>query len=92
MFDLCAHGLELSPNDASHFQSLIGVLRWIVELGRVDIAVEVSMLSSCLALPRRGHLQEVYHIFAYLKKHHNAEMVFDPTCPEIDMSLFERKD
>ena len=84
--------LELTPNDASHFQSLIGVLRWIVELGRVDIAVEVSMLSSCLALPRRGHLQQVYHIFAYLKKHHNAEMVFDPTRPEIDMSLFERKD
>ena len=37
-------------------------------------------------------LQRVYHIFAYLKKHHNAELVFDPTDPVIDMSLFERKD
>jgi hypothetical protein len=25
-------------------------------------------------------------------EHHNAEMVFDPTDPVIDMSLFDRKD
>jgi hypothetical protein len=43
-------------------------------------------------MPREGHLAQVYHIFAYLKKHHNAEMVFDPSEPDIDMSLFERKD
>ena len=24
-------------------------------------------------------MKELYHIFAYIKKHHNAEMVFDPT-------------
>ena len=27
-------------------------------------------------------------MFAYLKKHHNAEMVFDPSEPEMDESLF----
>ena len=37
---------ECNPEDATHFQSLIGVLRWIVELGRVDICCEVSMLST----------------------------------------------
>ena len=58
--------------------TLIGVLRWIVELGRVDIDVEVSMMSSHLALLREGHLKELYHIFAYLKARPNAEMVFDP--------------
>jgi hypothetical protein len=47
---------ELTAQDASHFQSLIGVLRWIVELGRVDMCCEVSMMSSHLALPREGHL------------------------------------
>lgn len=82
----------LSVKDASQYQSLIGVLRWIVELGRVDIAVEVSMMSSHLALPRIGHLKEVYRIFGYLKIHHNAEMVFDPTVPEIDDGLFQRRD
>jgi hypothetical protein len=71
---------------------LIGILRWIVELGRVDICCEVSMMSSCLALPRIGHLQQLYYIFAYLKKHHNTEMVFDATEPDINMTDFEKKD
>jgi hypothetical protein len=42
---------ELDPEDASYYQSLIGILRWIVELGCVDICLEVSMMSSHLALP-----------------------------------------
>jgi hypothetical protein len=42
---------ELSKADASFYQTLIGVLCWIVELGRVDIDVEVLMMSSHLALP-----------------------------------------
>ncbi len=83
---------ELSDDDATQYQSLIGILQWIVELGRVDMNCEVSMMSSHLVMPREGHLAQVYHIFAYLKKHHNAEMVFDPSEPDIDMSLFERKD
>ena len=50
---------ELSDADASYYQSLIGILRWIVELGRVDICLEVSMMSLHLALPRIGHLHQV---------------------------------
>ncbi len=83
---------ELGEADASYYHTLIGVLRWIVELGCVDIDVKVSMMSSHLALPREGHLKELYHIFAYLKAHPNAKMVFDPTPVEPDMSLFERQD
>ena len=36
---------DLGEADAAYFHYLIGVLRWIVELGRVDINVEDSMLS-----------------------------------------------
>ena len=50
------------------------------------------MMSSCLALPRVGHLEQVLHIFGYLKQHHDAELVFDPTYPEIDMDAFQRRD
>lgn len=64
----------------------------MVELGRVDICCEVSMMSSHLALPRVGHLEELFHLFGYLDKHHNAEMVFDPTEPEIDEEAFAPKD
>lgn len=83
---------ELIGQDASYYMSLIGVLRWIVELGRADICLECSMMSSCLALPRIGHLEQVMHIFGYLKQHHNAELVFDPTYPEIDENAFQKKD
>jgi hypothetical protein len=83
---------ELEPTEASYYQSLIGILRWIVELGRVDICLEVSMMSSHLALPREGHLEMVFHMFAHLKKYHNTEMVYDPSDPVIDKASFERKD
>ena len=83
---------ELLASDATYYQSLIGVLRWIVELGRVDICLEVSMMLPCLAMPREGHLSEVLHIFAYLKKYHNAELVYNPSTPEIDESKFEVQD
>jgi hypothetical protein len=83
---------ELDDDEASYFQSLIGILRWMVELGRVDICTEVSMMSSHLALPRRGHLHALFHIFSYLNSHHNAEMVFDPSDPDIDLADFPRED
>ena len=31
---------ELDPELASYYQSLVGILRWIVELGRVDICMK----------------------------------------------------
>lgn len=83
---------ELDAEEHAYFQSLIGTLRWIVELGRVDICLEVSLLSSHLALPRQGHLEQALHIFAYLRIYHNTELVLDPSDPVIDETLFERQD
>jgi hypothetical protein len=83
---------ELAPQEAAYYQSLIGVLRWIVELGRVDICLEVSMMSSHLALPREGHMEQVLHIFAHLKKYHNTELVYDPSDPVIDEAEYEARD
>ena len=59
----------------------------MVELGTVDICLEVSLLSSQLALPRVGHLEQVLHIFAYLKSHHTADIVLDPSDLVVDESL-----
>jgi len=57
---------ECDPEEASYFGSLIGVMRWIVELGRVDIHTEVSILSSFLAMPRSGHLDAAIHIMSHI--------------------------
>jgi hypothetical protein len=83
---------ELPPTDAAYFMSLIGMLRWIVELGRVDVCLECSMLSSHLALPREGHLYQLFQVYAYLKKHHNTEMVYDHSYPEINEADFHQRD
>jgi hypothetical protein len=83
---------KLGPERATYFQSVIGVLRWAVEIGRVDILTKVSMLSSHLAMPRVGHLEAVFHIFAYLRKKHNTRMVFDPSYPYIDLIRFKEVD
>ena len=83
---------ELNVTDAAYYQSLIGILRWIVELGRVDVCLEVPIMSSQFALPREGHLEQVLHIFAYLKKYHNTELVYDLSDPVVDENDFERRD
>ena len=58
---------ELGPIFLNYYQTRIGVLIWMVELGRIDIITEVSKLASQLELPREGHLEAVFHIFGYLK-------------------------
>ena len=70
----------LSDEQANYFQNLIGVLRWALELGWIDIHVQVAMLSIYLAQPHQGHLEAVFHIFAYLRKYKRSKVVFDNTC------------
>ena len=83
---------ELDAEQATYYQSQIGILCWLCEIGRIDILENVSMLASHLALPREGHLEAVYHIYSYLRNKHNARMCFDPTYPEIDMGSFKECD
>jgi hypothetical protein len=80
---------ELDPTRANFYQSKIGILRWCVELGRIDIITEVSMLSTSLCLQREGHLESVLHVFEYLGLHNNARVVFDPTYPAVDMGTVD---
>eukprot|EP00978_Attheya_sp_CCMP212_P032847 scaffold129973_cov34-Attheya_sp.AAC.1 len=47
----------LGDEESSEYQQLIGILRWAVELGRIDIALEVSYMSSYLCAPRKGHME-----------------------------------
>ena len=77
---------ELTPQLSSFYQSQVGVLHWIVEIGRVDVITEISHLASNLALPREGHLEALIHVFGHLKRKYNSRLVFDPSYPEIDKS------
>ena len=79
---------ELTSVGIQRYQELIGVLRWAAELGRVDILLETAMLSTYMALPRKGHLEQVYHVFGYLKTHPKRRLFFDPRHPDIDERAF----
>ena len=54
----------LDPAKASYFRSIIGVMRWMVEIGRIDIAKKVSLLLSRIAYPREGHIDAALHVLA----------------------------
>jgi hypothetical protein len=83
---------ELKADGVQRFQELIGQLRWAVEIGRVDILLEVALLSSYLAMPRVGHLEQAFHIFGYLKSHPKRKLAFDPAHPSIHENRFQRCD
>lgn len=84
--------LDTSPllegEDVTWYQQLIGMLRWVCELGRIDVLYEVGKMSSFNAMPRKGHLREVYNIFYYLHKTKTRKLVFDDNRNDVDVSCF----
>lgn len=77
---------------ASQFRQIIGILRWAIELGRIDILTEVSMLSQYQADPREGHLEALYWIMNYLSRFPMQRLVLNHTMPQIDDSVFVNGD
>lgn len=63
-----------------------------MELGRIDIHLSVALLAQYLSQPRRGHLHQVFHVFAYLKAHARSRIVLDPTVPQVNENSFETAD
>ena len=80
----CSHEL------VTVYQNIIGILRWICELGRLDILHETSILSQYLVQPRIGHLQQSLNILYYLKHHNRSYILLDPT--RFDVNLVPRKE
>ena len=83
---------ELKVDVATWYQELIGQLRWAIEIGRVDILLEVSLLSQHLALPREGHLEQVLLILGYLKVHKKMRLMFDKGTPHFENKMFKSYD
>ena len=79
---------ELDGKEITMYQELIGELRWEIELGRVDILHEASLLSAYQASPRQGHLEQLLYIFAFIKRKPKLTLYFDPSAPRIDSTAF----
>jgi hypothetical protein len=68
----------LTDDRTNYYMSLIGILLWTSELGRIDITQEVGLMSRFNARPRIGHYNAVLRMFGYLKRHLNSKLVCDP--------------
>ena len=64
----------------------------MIKLGRMDIITKVLLLSSHVALPREGHLDTAVHLIAHDGQRYNSRLVYDPSYPEIDHSVFKKCD
>jgi hypothetical protein len=83
---------ELKADGLQWYQEIIGCLRWAIELGRVDILLETSLMSQHLALPREGHLEQALHIVGYLKSHPKFRILFDSSKPRVNEKWFQQYD
>ena len=54
--------------------------------------LETSLLSTHLAEPRIGYLEQVFHIFGYLKDSSKRKLGFDLGHPKIDINRFHKFD
>jgi hypothetical protein len=82
---------ELEADEVRYFQELIGMLRWVTELGRVGILHKVLLLSQYQASPREGHMEQVMHIFSLLKRKPKLSIYLDPSLPGVDHGDFKTK-
>ena len=80
---------ELKYERVTQYQDMVGVLRWAVALGRVDILLETALMSTYLDLTHRGHLKQVFQVFRYLKANTKRNLCFDLQHPTIDERSFD---
>jgi hypothetical protein len=58
----------LDEEGITQYQSLLGVLQWMITLGRFDICTAVMTMSGFRTAPREGHLDRLRRICGYLCK------------------------
>ncbi len=61
----------------------------MVEIHRVDIAVEALQLSLFIVMPQWGHMMAALHIMSYLKIKHNSRIILDPTYATVNYDSFK---
>ena len=78
--------LALEHDLASWYQSLIRIIRWVVKIGILDIITEVLMMASQMAMPKEGHLEAIFNVFAVIRQNYNSRTEFDPNYHAINMN------
>ena len=84
--------LELKQDGLQWYQEMIRILWWVVELGQVNVLLEMALMSTDLAMLRWGHLEQLHHMFGYLKANPKQKLFFDPQHLNIDKRAFKEYD
>ena len=72
---------------------IVGVLRWTIEFGRIDIFREASLLSQYQANTQVYQPEALYHVFAYLNIHMRMGRIgYDPIDPNVYLSVFNNNE
>ena len=58
----------LNGESVQHDLTMIGQLRWLVTLGRVDIHGQVTTMSRFRSAPWKGHLERLQRVYGYVLK------------------------
>jgi hypothetical protein len=67
----------LGEKDASLYRGLIGSANWMITLGRFDIAYATNAMARFGMKPRQGHLKAMLHLFGYIKKYQNGQLLVE---------------
>ena len=74
---------DLGDNLMAQYRQMIGILQWSVEMRRIDLNTEVSLLSLFRVIPYEEHLETAHGIFIYggksVYQHHSGRV----TVPEL---------
>ena len=89
-FDMVLYLLNMSPEldmeNTSYFSSMIGIMRWMRELGHVNIRT----YSSYLALPLEGNLEAALLVITYMRQKYSSDLAYILTYPEINWSKLKK--
>ena len=63
------------------------MIKWASKLGRTDILHDVSILSYYQAVPRKGRMEDILHIFDLLDGKQRLTLYMDPALPRLNYSV-----
>ena len=72
----------LLGQEVNQYLTMVGQLQWLITLGRFDIQAQVITMSRFRAQPRKGHLERLKRIYAYVIRTKDYAMRFRTTEPD----------
>ena len=83
---------DIKSEELKQYKEMVRVIRWEFDLVRVYILLDTALMYTYLALPRRGHLEQIFRVFGYPKVNPKIKLCSDLQHPEINKCLFEVHD